>query len=251
MYGNAWARIMYGNAEFQIFLLFGRLVLEKLSEKAVPPVWGRQRGETVFLEAVPTWGLDAGLWRRASRRRAGPPGGTWEGDTLSGGLKPMLLSICSNPRLLGGTTENVMEPWRRDGRSQLVWVKAGGSLPFLLMLGLRPLLLQKSASIRLPSRVTVQPPFPGGKGPRQELVGLDWQPFPSRAELSLQTPGRCSQMMTEVSVVRGTDRWTISLHFNPKLASRTPVSFGSRLCGQSAGLFKRGVHVVLGVSIAE
>ena len=60
MYGNAWARIMYGNAEFQIFLLFGRLVLEKLNEKAVPPLRGRQRGETVFLEAVPTWGLDAG-----------------------------------------------------------------------------------------------------------------------------------------------------------------------------------------------
>ena len=129
MYGNAWARIMYGNAEFQIFLLFGRLVLEKLNEKAVPPLRGRQRGETVFLEAVPTWGLDAGLRRRASRRRAGPPGGTWEGDTLSGGLKRMLLSIRSNPRLPGGTTETVMERWRRDGRSQPVWVTAEGSLP--------------------------------------------------------------------------------------------------------------------------
>ena len=42
----------------------------------------------------------------------------------------------------------------------------------------------------------LQPPSPGGKGPRQELVGLDWQPVPSRAEPSLPTPGRCSQMMT-------------------------------------------------------
>ena len=163
MYGNAWARIMYGNAEFQIFLLFGRLVLEKLNEKAVPPLRGRQRGETVFLEAVPTWGLDAGLRRRASRRRAGPPGGTWEGDTLSGGLKPVLLSIRSDPRLLGGTTETVMERWRRDGRSQPVWVTAEGSFPFLLMRGLW-LLLQKSASLRLPSRVTYSLHLPEEKG---------------------------------------------------------------------------------------
>ena len=39
----SWPRNMYGNAVFQIFLLFGRLVLEKLNEKAVPPVRGRQR----------------------------------------------------------------------------------------------------------------------------------------------------------------------------------------------------------------
>lgn len=67
-------------------------------------------GGTIFLAAVPTSGTVAGLRRRACRRRAGPPGGTWEGDTVSGGLKPVLLSIRSNPRLLGGTTGNVMGP---------------------------------------------------------------------------------------------------------------------------------------------
>lgn len=50
-------------------------------------------GGTIFLAAVPTSGTVAGLRRRACRRRAGPPGGTWEGDTVSGGLKPLLLSM--------------------------------------------------------------------------------------------------------------------------------------------------------------
>lgn len=98
-------------------------------------------GGTIFLAAVPTSGTVAGLRRRACRRRAGPPGGTWEGDTVSGGLKPVLLSIRSNPRLLGGTTGNVMGPRRRDGRSQPVWGKAEDSLPCLRTW----LLLQKSS----------------------------------------------------------------------------------------------------------
>ena len=100
----SWPRNMYGNAVFQIFLLFGRLVLEKLNEKAVPPVRGRQRQRNHVLGGGSHIGTAAGLRRRACRRRAGPPGGTWEGDTVSGGLKPMLLSIRSNPRLLGRTT---------------------------------------------------------------------------------------------------------------------------------------------------
>lgn len=145
----SWARNMYRNAIFQIFLLFGRLVLEKLNENAAPSARNRGGG-TVFLAAVPTLGTAAGCGGRPAeeglRRRGGPPGSTWGGDTVSRGLKPVLLSIHSNPRLLGGTTEKVMGPWRRDGRSQPVWGKAEDSVSVLLILGLRTwLLLQKSS----------------------------------------------------------------------------------------------------------
>lgn len=85
------------------------------------------------------------------RRRAGPPGSTWEGDSVSRGLKPVLLSIRSNPRLLGGTTGKVMGPWRRDGRSQPVWGKAEDSVSVPLILGLRTWLLLQKSSLHLTS----------------------------------------------------------------------------------------------------
>ena len=55
----SWARNMYRNAIFQIFLLFGRLVLETLNENAAPSARNRGGG-TVFLAAVPTLGTAAG-----------------------------------------------------------------------------------------------------------------------------------------------------------------------------------------------
>lgn len=38
------------------------------------------------------------------------------------------------------------------------------------------------------------------------------------------SPGRCLLMISVVSIARVMDEWTILLNFNPKLASRSPVS---------------------------
>lgn len=106
---------------------------------------------------------------------------------MSRGLKPELLSIRSNPRLLGGTTGKVMGPWRRDGRSQPVWGKAEDSVSVLLILGLRTWLLLQKSSLHLTSvSGSCTASIPGGKGPRQELIGLGWQPSPSTAKFEAE-----------------------------------------------------------------
>lgn len=75
----SWARNMYGNAVFQMFLLFGRLVLEKVNEKAVPPVWGRQRRRNHILGG----GSHIGNGRRAAEESL--PEECWSSRRYLGG----------------------------------------------------------------------------------------------------------------------------------------------------------------------
>lgn len=54
-------------------------------------------------------------------------------------------------------------------------------------------------------------------------VSQEWIYTPQTAD-NQHSPGRCLLMMSVVSTARVIEEWTILLNFNPRLASRSPVS---------------------------